>query len=205
LGALAFGPLFVFFLPITNLNQTKPRPFGGFFFYLSHCLYISNFTRSQLHNESYTNISAYLQTGASTNKLPVVVYVHGGAFNTGHGSDRNLAHFVAFSGKPILAVGFNYRLGPLGFLPSSVTAREGLLNLGLRDQQLLFRWVKENIAAFGGDGDNITLMGISAGAHSVCNFAQLVCLRSTQRPRNQVYSRRERQKKKIIKGTNPIP
>jgi carboxylesterase type B len=102
-----------------------------------------------------------------TKPLPVVIYVHGGSFNTGHGGERNMASFVSWAKEDILAVSFNYRTGPFGFLPSALTAREGLLNLGLKDQQALFRWVKENIGAFGGDAENITIMGLSAGAHSV--------------------------------------
>lgn len=102
-----------------------------------------------------------------TKPLPVVIYVHGGSFNTGHGGERNMASFVSWAKEDILAVSFNYRTGPFGFLPSALTAREGLLNLGLKDQQALFRWVKENIVAFGGDPENITIMGLSAGAHSV--------------------------------------
>ncbi|SPQ27670.1 83423bf8-f901-4448-9fc8-c6791e5d754a [Thermothielavioides terrestris] len=100
-------------------------------------------------------------------RLPVVVYVHGGGFNTGHGAERNMATFIAFAEAPMVAVNFNYRVGPLGFLPSDVTAREGLLNLGLRDQQMLLEWVRDNIEAFGGDPGNVTLMGLSAGAHSI--------------------------------------
>ncbi|KAL2116624.1 hypothetical protein VTJ04DRAFT_8792 [Mycothermus thermophilus] len=100
-------------------------------------------------------------------RLPVVVYVHGGGFNVGYGAERNMASFVSWAKDPMVAVSFNYRVGPLGFLPAEVTAREGILNLGLRDQQMLFEWVRENIEAFGGDPGNVTLMGLSAGAHSI--------------------------------------
>ncbi|KAG7285292.1 hypothetical protein NEMBOFW57_009914 [Staphylotrichum longicolle] len=100
-------------------------------------------------------------------RLPVVVYVHGGGFNTGHGTERNMATFVAWADAPMVAVNFNYRVGALGFLPSDVTAREGLLNLGLRDQQMLLEWVQANIEAFGGDPKKVTIMGLSAGAHSI--------------------------------------
>ncbi|KAL2256947.1 hypothetical protein VTK26DRAFT_866 [Humicola hyalothermophila] len=100
-------------------------------------------------------------------RLPVAVYVHGGGFNTGSGDERNMGSFVAWSEAPLVAVNFNYRVGPLGFLPSDVTAREGLLNLGLRDQQMLLQWVQDNIEAFGGDPENVTVMGLSAGAHSI--------------------------------------
>jgi carboxylesterase type B len=100
-------------------------------------------------------------------RLPVVVYIHGGGFNTGCGTERNMASFAAWAKAPMVAVNFNYRVGPLGFLPSDVTAREGLLNLGLRDQQMMLEWVQDNIEAFGGDPKNVTIMGLSAGAHSI--------------------------------------
>jgi hypothetical protein len=74
---------------------------------------------------------------------------------------------VAWSPEPLIGVSFNYRLGALGFLPSKLTAKEGSLNLGLKDQSLLLEWVQENISAFGGDPDDVTVMGCSAGAHSV--------------------------------------
>ncbi|KKZ66011.1 triacylglycerol lipase [[Emmonsia] crescens] len=102
-----------------------------------------------------------------TNKLPVAVYFHGGAFNAGSGGGHNSASMMAWSEKPFIAVNFNYRLGAFGFLSSEVAAREGVLNGGLRDQILLLKWVQENIEAFGGDPNDIALFGLSAGAHSI--------------------------------------
>lgn len=100
-------------------------------------------------------------------KLPVAIYVHGGAFNRGAASMHNTASMVAWSESPFIGVSFGYRIGALGFLPSTLSKKEGLLNLGLRDQVLLFEWVQENIGKFGGDAGNVTLFGLSAGAHSV--------------------------------------
>jgi carboxylesterase type B len=99
--------------------------------------------------------------------LPVAIYVHGGAYNRGSAAMHKTASMVAWSEEPFIAVTFGYRLGALGFLPSSVSKKEGLLNLGLRDQSFLFQWVQENIALFGGDPGTVTLFGLSAGAHSV--------------------------------------
>ncbi|KAK1998551.1 carboxylesterase [Colletotrichum falcatum] len=104
---------------------------------------------------------------AERNKVPVLVYIHGGAFNFGRGGDRNLAAFVAFAKRDIVAVSFNYRLGPLGFLPCGVAVREGVANNGLLDQRVLLQWVQRNIAAFGGDEQDVTAVGFSAGAHSL--------------------------------------
>ncbi|KAK3297719.1 Alpha/Beta hydrolase protein [Chaetomium fimeti] len=117
--------------------------------------------------------------------LPVVVYVHGGGFNKGHGTERNMASFVAWADAPMVAVNFNYRVGALGFLPSDVTAREGLLNLGLRDQQMLLGWVQDNIEAFGGDPENVTIMGLSAGAHSIGHHIMYYGRSSTKPPFNK--------------------
>lgn len=107
------------------------------------------------------------QSDDNASKLPVAVYIHGGAYNRGTANMHNTASMVAWSEAPFIAVSFNYRIGALGFLPSSVVAKEGSLNLGLRDQIVLLEWVQANIAAFGGDPDNVTLIGLSAGAHSV--------------------------------------
>lgn len=104
---------------------------------------------------------------AAAQRLPVVIYVHGGAFNGGSGTERNMASFVGWADIPLLAVSFNYRVGALGFPSSAMADREGCLNLGLQDQRLLFEWVRDNIGAFGGDSARVTIMGLSAGAHSV--------------------------------------
>jgi carboxylesterase type B len=105
--------------------------------------------------------------GEAAELLPVVVYIHGGAFNYGLAQERNMASFVSWAEDNMISVSFNYRVGALGFLPSELVANEGLLNLGLRDQQAALAWVKNNIALFGGDPGRVTIMGLSAGAHSV--------------------------------------
>ncbi|KAE9978931.1 hypothetical protein EG327_007192 [Venturia inaequalis] len=102
-----------------------------------------------------------------TSKLPVGVYMHGGAFNRGTAKMHDSASMVGWSDKPFIIVSFNYRIGALGFLNSALTQKEGLLNVGLKDQILLIEWVQENVAGFGGDPDNVTLFGLSAGAHSI--------------------------------------
>jgi carboxylesterase type B len=99
--------------------------------------------------------------------LPVMVYIHGGAFNRGNSSMQNTASMVAWSEDPFIAVSFNYRVGALGFLPSTKSATEGILNLGFQDQRFMLQWLQDNIHIFGGDKSNVTLMGLSAGAISV--------------------------------------
>lgn len=103
--------------------------------------------------------------------LPVAIYIHGGAFNRGASSTHKTSSMLASSTESFVAVTFNYRVGALGFLPSAVSADEGVLNLGLKDQIILFEWVQENIKKFRGDPDKVTLFGLSAGAHSVSVFS----------------------------------
>lgn len=98
---------------------------------------------------------------------PVIVWLHGGAFITGAGSlpwydGGNLA---ALHG--LVIVGVNYRLGALGFLavPDIVPG-----NLGILDQIAALRWVHENIEAFGGDPNNVTVIGQSGGAHNITSL-----------------------------------
>lgn len=119
--------------------------------------------------------------GESTNEsqtdLPVLVFLHGGAFIWGSG-DRSfydpatLLQQAVELNKPIILVTANYRLGALGFLHSpTAKSPDGELllppNNGFYDQRILFDWVSKYIAGFGGDPDNITTIGQSAGAESL--------------------------------------
>jgi carboxylesterase type B len=103
----------------------------------------------------------------SSKRLPVALYFHGGAFNRGNAAMHDTASMVGWSEVPFIGVSFAYRVGALGFLPSRLSAAEGILNLGLKDQICAMEWVQDNIVFFGGDKDNVTLFGLSAGAHSV--------------------------------------
>lgn len=101
-------------------------------------------------------------------KLPVIVYIHGGGFTGGCGHEKHFDEPV-WPTKGVIGVTLNYRLGPLGFavLPELEAEAGKTGNYGLYDQLTAIMWVKHNIAAFGGDPDNITIMGQSAGAMSV--------------------------------------
>ncbi|KAG5984707.1 hypothetical protein E4U55_003654 [Claviceps digitariae] len=104
------------------------------------------------------------RAGEEQSLLPVVVYLHGGAFNFGHPLERDLASLVSWSGVDMVVVAVGYRLGVLGF-PGEALGEE--LNLGLRDQRMGAEWVGEWIGRFGGDGGDVTMMGVSAGGHSI--------------------------------------
>jgi para-nitrobenzyl esterase len=112
----------------------------------------------------YLNVTT--PTGVGSGPLPVIVYIHGGGF-TG-GTTSTYPEDTLATGGPVVVVGIEYRLGVLGFLAgAALGAYSG--DYGLEDQQAATKWVQQNIAAFGGDPTNITIMGSSAGASSVCD------------------------------------
>ena len=122
-------------------------------------------------NYTYSEDCLFLNIFAPKNvdkKLPVIVYIHGGAFTGGCSNEK---HFLdpIWPTKGAIAVTLNYRLGPLGFavLPELKQEAGKTGNYGLFDQLTAIQWVKHNIDAFGGDANNITIMGQSAGAMSV--------------------------------------
>uniref|UniRef100_A0A8C5LEF1 Carboxylic ester hydrolase n=1 Tax=Jaculus jaculus TaxID=51337 RepID=A0A8C5LEF1_JACJA len=106
-----------------------------------------------------------------SHNLPVMIWIYGGAFLMGSGHGANFLKNYLYDGEEIatrgnvIVVTFNYRVGPLGFLSTGDANLPG--NYGLRDQHMAIAWVKRNIAAFGGDPDNITIFGESAGGASV--------------------------------------
>ncbi|MFO1012690.1 MAG: carboxylesterase family protein [Caulobacteraceae bacterium] len=97
-------------------------------------------------------------------KRPVMLFLHGGAYVTGSGEDHRYGGGRLARDGGVVVINISYRLGALGYL--HVPAM-GILNLGLEDQWAGLRWVKANAAAFGGDPENITLFGQSAGAHAI--------------------------------------
>ena len=106
-------------------------------------------------------------------KLPVLVYIHGGGFTGGCGHEKHFDGPV-WAEKGVISVTINYRLGPMGFmcLPELKDEAGHTGNYGLFDQISAIQWVKNDISAFGGDSDKITIMGQSAGAMSVQHLCQ---------------------------------
>src|SRR5713226_5163310 len=100
--------------------------------------------------------------------LPVMVWIHGGAFMRGSGALPTYDG-SRFARDGVVCVTINYRLGADGFLYLG----DGIANLGLLDQIAALIWVQENIAAFGGDSDNVTIFGESAGAFSVSTLLSM--------------------------------
>jgi para-nitrobenzyl esterase len=112
----------------------------------------------------YVNVTA----PANARRRPVLVWVHGGGYQIGSGTDMvaDGRRFVRSHG--LVVVTFNYRLGALGFL--AVDGEQPTGASGLHDQLAALRWVRENIASFGGDPEQVSVYGLSAGAKSVANL-----------------------------------
>ena len=153
----------------------QPRAFYNEEENLKKVFYYNEFRKGETYTYSedclFLNIFAP-ETAKAGDKLPVLVYIHGGGFTGG------CAHEKHFDGpvwpvKGVIGVTLNYRLGPMGFVCLPELSREAghTGNYGLYDQMTALRWVRDNIAAFGGDPENITIMGQSAGAASV----QMLC------------------------------
>jgi para-nitrobenzyl esterase len=104
-------------------------------------------------------------------RLPVMVWFHGGGFTSGSASE-SIFDGAGLAHRGVVVVSVNYRLGPFGFLAHPALSRESADgvsgNYGLLDQIAALEWVRRNIAAFGGDRERVTAFGESAGGMSVC-------------------------------------
>ena len=102
--------------------------------------------------------------GLDDAKRPVIVWIHGGAFTLGSGSEPLYSGANLASRGDVVLVTINYRLGVMGFLHEPSL---GETNFGMRDMIAALRWVRDNVAGFGGDPDNVTIFGESAGGAAV--------------------------------------
>jgi len=106
-------------------------------------------------------------------RRPVMVWIFGGAFSEGAGSSPH-NDGAALARKGVVLVTFNYRLGPFGFFPhpelTEESGHDASGNQGMMDAIAVLQWVQRNIAAFGGDPDNVTIFGESAGAVMVAGL-----------------------------------
>lgn len=135
--------------------------------------YYNEFRKGETYTYSEDCLFLNIWAPNGGENLPVLLYIHGGAFIGGCGHEKHFDGPV-WPAMDVIAVTINYRLGPLGFacLPELEQEAGHTGNYGLYDQLAAIRWIYENIRAFGGDPDNITIMGQSAGAMSV----QQLCL-----------------------------
>jgi para-nitrobenzyl esterase len=126
--------------------------------------------RSTRMSEDCLYLNVWTPARFGGKRLPVLVYVYGGGFVTGSG-DEPRYDGESMAAKGVVVVTFNYRLGVFGFLAHPELTKESSHkasgNYGLLDQSAALRWVRKNIAAFGGDPQRVTIAGESAGSMSV--------------------------------------
>lgn len=126
--------------------------------------------RAPATSEDCLYLNVWTPADAAPGSLPVMVWIHGGGFVGGSGSDMR-SDGAALAGRGVTVVSFNYRAGLFGFLAHPALSRESLQgvsgNYGLLDQLAALRWVKANIAAFGGNPQRVTVFGVSAGSASI--------------------------------------
>lgn len=118
--------------------------------------------------EDCLTLNVWTPAATPDERLPVVVWIHGGAFLVGMGTMQR-ADGAALVHEGVVLVAMNYRLGAFGFLSHPELTAEGGAsgNYGIMDQIAALEWVRDNIAAFGGDPDRVTIMGHSSGGTSV--------------------------------------
>src|SRR5574344_2615106 len=123
--------------------------------YSEDCLYLNVWTKAP---------------GNVNKKLPVALWIHGGGYREGWGSEPEFDG-QEWGNKDVVLVSINYRLGVFGFLAHPELSKESPNkvsgNYGILDQIESLKWIKKNIAQFGGDPENVTIFGQSAGAGSV--------------------------------------
>lgn len=146
------------------LNSLEGNPFTATTFG-SKCVQPSAELSGYSGSEECLFLNVYRPTDQAKTDLPVMVWIPGGGFIVGSGSEP-VMNGTALANQDVILVTMNYRLGALGFLryQGNNAAIDG--NFAILDQQLAMRWVKDNIESFGGDPDQITLFGESAGAMS---------------------------------------
>jgi para-nitrobenzyl esterase len=165
--------------PVGALRWTPPKRYGFFpGFVLQATEFGSECTQAGGGSENCLFLNVFTPQVKSDDRrddrdrrgLPVMFWIHGGGLINGSSTPYNPELLVK---KGVIVVTINYRLGFLGFFAQSAIDAEGHLNgnYGLMDQQFALKWVRRNIANFGGDPDRITIFGESAGGQSV--YAQM--------------------------------
>jgi para-nitrobenzyl esterase len=121
-------------------------------------------------DEDCLYLNVWTPANNSDDKLPVMVFIYGGAYVRGS-SALPLYNGTELAKKGVVVVTFNYRVGVLGYMAHPQLSEESPYNVsgnyGLLDQEAALKWVQENIAAFGGDPDQVTIFGESAGGASI--------------------------------------
>ena len=125
----------------------------------------------QVRDEDCLYLNVWTRSAGTDQSLPVMVWIHGGAFSLGSGHNE-MYDGTRFAESGVVLVALNYRLGLFGFFAHPALAQEeggrGPFNQGILDQIAALQWVQRNIERFGGDPGRVTIFGESAGSISVC-------------------------------------
>ncbi|CAG9791742.1 unnamed protein product [Diatraea saccharalis] len=162
-------------IPFARVNTSNPfgaaipeAPFNGVFEANDDsaiCPQIEEFNNTVVGSLDCLHLNIYVPIVANfRNKVPVLVWIYGGGFSFGY-AGRYIYGPKFIVRHDIMFITLNYRLGPYGFMCLDTPENPG--NQGLKDQLLALRWIKDNIEAFGGDPDKMTLFGESAGGIAV--------------------------------------
>lgn len=152
--------------PVTQWNYTRRCfDFGPDFPQASNPLF-----RAPRQSEDCLYLNVWAPEFQHAQKLPVMVWIHGGGFVGGSGSDLR-SDGTLMASKGVVVVSFNYRSGIFGFLAHPELSAESELNVsgnyGLQDQIAALKWIQQNIRHFGGDPTRVTVFGVSAGSASI--------------------------------------
>lgn len=156
--------------PVGNLRWQPPQPPTPWTTTLPATAFGSACTSTSgtLGSEDCLFVNVWAPSNAtSASNLPVLVHIHGGGFTGGNGNSDN--SLLASRGDEVV-VSMNYRLNIFGFLVDDRALGANSGDYGLQDQQAALRWVKDNVAAFGGDQNKVTTFGESAGGSSQCDL-----------------------------------
>jgi para-nitrobenzyl esterase len=168
--------------PVGELRWRAPRPvkpwkdvkkavaFSPIAYQISRLDVSTDADKKLIQSEDCLYVNIWTSSIDADAKMPVMAWIHGGGFLNGSGSlsDYDGSELAK---RGVVVVGLNYRLGPLGFLAHEESATENEVdacgNYGMMDQIAALEWVKSNISNFGGNPENVTIFGESAGAMSV--------------------------------------
>ena len=157
--------------PLRWRPPQPPAPYAGVlgaFNYGNSCISAFRAAPNPSESEDCLTVNVWTPNLNPGTLKPVMVYIYGGGFQFGYSSNPTLDG-TNLAGHDVVVANFNYRLGALGFLAApQLDAEQGTSgNYGLMDQIAALTWVKQNIAAFGGDPNRVTVFGESAGSHSI--------------------------------------
>ncbi|XP_058799386.1 esterase B1-like isoform X2 [Phymastichus coffea] len=156
--------------PVNELRFQDPQPVEPWtdireaWLHGPNCAQVDIITSDITGSDDCLYLNIYTKKLKSDERRPVMFWIHGGHFSSGHGDDSMYGPDY-FMRKDVVLVTINYRLGCLGFLNFNEEGATG--NQGLKDQVMALQWVRDNIATFCGDSKNVTIFGQGAGAASV--------------------------------------